>query len=596
MLESLTIISLNLRIDELTFSLWIQRSAAESELKLWDKVLISASKAIEMKPASLVALLHRGTAFQELGNIQNAVNDFARALVLDTNHTTAHKRLASALTLLSGATMSLSSSHKNELVQHHTDSKKIQENEETRRREEEEEARRLEEEKEKKRQREIYKKEKKERKRQEREKRKMEKERTRAEKKAREKAEKLASEKIQKMHREMKKFERIDSLSRLWKGPNVGDASEMNLDMFKLFSDFMVLHEKPGSCAFLYTWNIYDLEDSYTYTFRRNTNNELRFESEERCLCDDVTCSRNVLLDFNTMMKRQYNQNERYVSVLLMRSGEREKNYMWSFLSYKDSFDQVYCEILSRKQSTYCFLRGSTGAVGSGHPFELEGIQFGGVRTDNDVQEICQLHANQMCRDVRGMCPFKHSTKNGKVIPWKSSHFQNILEVVSLHVPHLALCVNSLNNLELHNNYVNAYYQDVYSYEKSLQRMKSVFSGIVSSPPNYLLGPRLKLMDFLRKKMSEFPIKGLINSGFALFYPSCAEDDMFEQVYGQSLDRPGFVVRYDKCVVLLCLCWMLESETLEHLALSLSLSLSHTHTYTHTLSSSDTPKRCVSGA
>ncbi len=214
-------------LEDYSFVLWIHRCETELHLKLWDKVLMSASKVIEIQPQCVVAFIHRGQAFQELGDIQSAVNDFARALVLNTNDKKAHEKLSQSLKLLE----SKASLQKQE-----------------------EEARKQERIRQKKKERRL-------------EKRKMSKERKRAERLAREKAERLKREKEEealRLEHEREKLAPVLRLSREWDGPNVADSNK-DLDLKTLLKKFMMLAEEEGSRAYLYSVNVKDLEDGFVY-------------------------------------------------------------------------------------------------------------------------------------------------------------------------------------------------------------------------------------------------------------------------------------------------------------------------------------------
>ena len=215
-------------LEDYSFVLWIHRCETELHLKLWDKVLMSASKVIEIQPQCMVAFIHRGQAFQELGDIQRAVNDFARALVLNTNDKKAHEKLSHSLRLLESSSLS--------------------QEEEARKQEREEKIRQ-------------------EKKAKRLEKRKMSKERKRAERLAREKAERLEREKEEealRLEHQREKLAPVLILSREWDGPNVQDSNK-DLDLKTLLKKFMMLAEEEGSRAYLYSVNVKDLEDGFVY-------------------------------------------------------------------------------------------------------------------------------------------------------------------------------------------------------------------------------------------------------------------------------------------------------------------------------------------
>ena len=528
-------------LEDYSFVLWIHRCETELHLKLWDKVLMSASKVIEIQPQCMVAFIHRGQAFQELGDIQRAVNDFARALVLNTNDKKAHEKLSHSLRLLESSSLS--------------------QEEEARKQEREEKIRQ-------------------EKKAKRLEKRKMSKERKRAERLAREKAERLEREKEEealRLEHQREKLAPVLILSREWDGPNVQDSNK-DLDLKTLLNRFMMLAaEEPDLNAYLYMVNINDLEDGHVYTVNQS-GSYLRFHYEERCICGNYGCVKDRTRHFDDVkesLSECYSRSgirggATFASVFFLKSAATNKHHVWSFLASYDDDDEsgeeiIRVELLSQKQNIQ-WATSFGGADWFEKNMQLSDdieIEFGGVRTKEDVKEVCQLYRQRCCRCLRSVdCAFNHTTKNGKTI--EEDIFSRKLENEVLHSARLLDCFESMvkgnlirkrrdeeynklyvsvrvRNIDVSSIYVENKFTRKCTHSRTImlehrynsndleegvdkaKRISSVHENS-TSPSASLLGPRPDLITFLKERLTEQRVEGLTNYGVGILHPTHLRD------------------------------------------------------------------------
>ena len=208
-------------------------------------------------------------------------------------------------------------------------------------------------------------------------------------------------------------------------------------------------------------------------------------------------------------------------------------------------------------------------------------IEFGGVRTKEDVKEVCQLYRQRCCRCLRSVdCAFNHTTKNGKTI--EEDIFSRKLENEVLHSARLLDCFESMvkgnlirkrrdeeydklyvsvrvRNIDVSSIYVENKFTRKCTHSRTTmlehrynsndleegvdkaKRISSVHENS-TSPSASLLGPRPDLITFLKERLTEQRVEGLTNYGVGILHPTHLRDidDMDEDAL------PSFRVEIDE--------------------------------------------------